>query len=203
MSDHRYAERTGELKGGVPQPPDYELLVAPNPGVATWETPAAAQTGAGQAGLHYGGAWDQPGTTGSAGFAGTTAAGGLGGHAGLGSYGGPVGGYGGGAIAHSRTGDGGTDYGAGLGAGASTLGEIGGRSGTEGPEETIGPAGHAGLGGGVSGYDGVERGGVGPGAMRPELASQGVVPLGDDTEGVGSGGSRAAGLRQIADQVGL
>mgnify|MGYP007061245218 CR=1 FL=1 len=75
MSDHRYAERTGELRGGVPQPPDYELLVAPNPGVATWATPAAEQSGAGQAGLHYGGAWDQPGTTGSAGFAGTTAAG--------------------------------------------------------------------------------------------------------------------------------
>jgi hypothetical protein len=76
MADQRYAERTGELKDGVPQPPKQEHLVAPNPGVATWASPAAEQAGLGPAALHYGGSWDQPGSTGSAGFAGTTAAGG-------------------------------------------------------------------------------------------------------------------------------
>ncbi len=49
------------------------------------------------------------------------------------------------------------------------------------------PAGHAGLGGDhrISGYGyaGVERGGVGPGATRPEPAQEGAVALGEESEG--------------------
>lgn len=75
MADQRYAERTGELRDGAPQPPEKEFVVAPNPGVATWASPAAGQPGLGPEARHYGGAWDQPGSTGSAGFADTTTAG--------------------------------------------------------------------------------------------------------------------------------
>ena len=75
MADQRYAERTGELQGGRPQPPERELLVPPNPGNASWASPAAERTGAAAAGLRYGAPFDQPGSTGSAGFAGVTAAG--------------------------------------------------------------------------------------------------------------------------------
>lgn len=49
--------------------------MAPNPGAALWASSAAGAARAGPQGMHYGGAWDQPGSTGSAGFAGTTAAG--------------------------------------------------------------------------------------------------------------------------------